>query len=105
MTKQRIGRASAVGIRSSAEARRLSSAADASRSLDDIANSGQELEGQAGRAGPVGQGSKALLRRSVDVKQGDNQTVLMTKAESQVEGEVAAARNAGSKKGGLLSLG
>lgn len=104
MTKQRIGRASAVGVRSSAEARRISCAADASRSLDDVANSGQGLEGgqgEAGRAVPVGPRSKALLRRSVDLKQGDNQAVPMTKAESLVEAEVAAARKAGGKKVGL----
>ena len=106
MTKQRTSRASAVGVRSSAEARRLSCVA--SKFLDDVVNSGQGVEasrGEAGRAVPVGQRSGPLLRRSVDLKQGNNQAVAMTKAESQVEAEVAAAQKTGSKKVSLLSLG
>lgn len=109
MTKQRIGRASAVGLRSSAEGRRLSCAAvaDTSRSLDGVVDSGPVVEGsqgEGGRAVPVGQRSKAL-RQSVDLKQGKTQAVHMTGADSQVEAKAAAARKSGSKKTTLSSLG
>ena len=114
MTKQRIGRASAVGIRSSTDARRLSSAAvgDASRSVDHVGTSGHvapegatEADGAAARAGAVGQHNRALLRQSVDLKQGNSQAVRLGRAESHVEPRAAAARKVVSEKISLPSLG
>ena len=114
MTKQRIGRASTVGVRLSSDARRLSCAAitDASDSLDGVGHSGSVSEaatageGAADRAGALGQHSRALLRQSVDAKQGNSQAVHMSRAESQgAAAKSAAARKASSKTVSLSSLG
>ena len=114
MTKQRISRASAVGIRSSAEARRLSSAAaaDASRSMDNVGTSGQTASegavaaaGAAVRAGGVRQHNSALLQQSLDLKEGNSQAVHLGRAEYRTEPRAAAARKAVSQKVSLPSLG
>ena len=108
MTKQRIGRASAVGIRASADARRRSSAAaaGASRSVDNVGNSAClafestiAAEGVAARAGAVGQHNRALLRQSLDLKQGNNEVRAEPHAESR-----AAARKVVSQKVNVPSL-
>ena len=107
MTKQRLGRASAVGIRSSAEARRLSSAAaaDASRSVDKVGASGHvacedgiAAEGAAVRASAVGQHNRAQLRQSLDMKQGNSQAVHVGRADIDAELRPSAARKVVSQK-------
>ena len=114
MTKQRIGRASAVGTRPSAEARRSSGAAvaDGSRTMNmervsgQVAGGSAVVEGAAARAGAEGQQDRALLRQSVDLTQGRIQAVHTGRVESQGGASKAAAAKKGvSQKVSLSSMG
>ena len=80
--------------------------------MDNVGASGQVASegavaaaGAAVRAGGVGQHNRALLRQSLDLRQGNSQAVHMGRAESCTEPRAAAARKVASQRASLPSLG